>query len=124
MLLLLYLEIGLVEYLLHGQHYEANKVNYLNTKVFLRKYIATTEISFLNKSKKQGFGFPISYWLNNFGIDFIRQMFVDDNFICLEENRQYIEKLIFKKKFSANDVREIWSYFVINKWFLKNNIGY
>jgi len=101
----------------------SNKVNFLNTKLFLREYISSTEIKFLNKSKKQGFGFPIDYWLKNYGIDNIRQTFFENNFICLEENKKYLKKLVFKESFSPNDIREIWSYFVLNSWCSKNNIG-
>ena len=61
----------------------SNKVNFLNTKLFLREYISSTELKFLNKSKKQGFGFPIEYWLKNYGIDNIREMFFEDDFIFL-----------------------------------------
>tara|TARA_B100000242_G_C43052604_1_gene491882 strand:+ start:1511 stop:3331 length:1821 start_codon:yes stop_codon:yes gene_type:complete len=101
----------------------SNKVNFLNTKLFLREYISSTEIKFLNKSKKQGFGFPIEDWLKNYGLNKIRQMVFENDFICLEENKKYLEKLIFKESFSANDIREIWSYFVLNSWCSKNNIG-
>lgn len=102
----------------------SNNVSFLNTKIFLRKYIDSSNLKFLNKSRKQGFGFPISFWLKNFGIETIRQMFNENELIFLEKDYEYIKKLIFKEIFTPNDEREIWSYFVFSKWFKNNNISY
>ncbi len=102
----------------------SNSVSFFNTKIFLRKYINSTNLSFINKSKKQGFGFPISFWLNNFGIEIIRQMFQDNNLIYIESDETYLKNLIFKDSFTPNDERELWSYFVLSNWCIKNNIRY
>ncbi len=102
----------------------SNNVSFFNTKMFLRKYINSTNLSFINKSKKQGFGFPISFWLNNFGIEIIRQMFQDNNLIYIESDETYLKNLIFKDSFTPNDERELWSYFVLSNWCIKNNIRY
>lgn len=102
----------------------SNNVSFLNTKIFLRKYIDSSNLKFLNKSRKQGFGFPISFWLKNFGIEIIRQMFNENELIFLENDYEYIKKLIFKESFTPNDEREIWSYFVFSKWIKNNNISY
>ena len=99
----------------------SNNVSFFNTKMFLRKYINSTNLSFINKSKKQGFGFPISFWLNNFGIEIIRQMFQDNNLIYIESDETYLKNLIFKDSFTPNDERELWSYFVLSNWCIKNN---
>ena len=66
----------------------------------------------------------LSFWLKNFGIETIRQMFNENELIFLEKDYEYIKKLIFKESFTPNDEREIWSYFVFSKWFKNNNISY
>ena len=92
------------------------------TEIFLREILKDTNLEFLNKSSKQGFGFPLSSWINNQGIEKIRQLYVDENLIYPSYQEAYIRDLIFKKELNANSHRELWSYFVLSTWCLENNI--
>ncbi len=101
---------------------ESNEVNLKNTKLFLRKYLENTELSFLNSLKKQGFGFPLSKWMNEYGLEYINQMYVDNNLVFLEKDKMHLNSLLSKNKLTPNDERELWGYYVVSKWCMNNKI--
>lgn len=101
---------------------ESNEVNLKNTKLFLRKYLENTELSFLNSLKKQGFGFPLSKWMNAYGLEYINQMYVDNNLVFLEKDKMHLNTLLSKNNLTPNDERELWGYYVVSKWCMNNKI--
>ena len=101
---------------------ESNEVNLKNTKLFLRKYVENTELSFLNSLKKQGFGFPLSKWMNEYGLEYINQMYVDNNLVFLEKDKIHLNSLLSKNNLTPNDERELWGYYVVSKWCKNNKI--
>ena len=101
---------------------ESNEVNLKNTKLFLRKYLENTELSFLNSLKKQGFGFPLSKWMNEYGLEYINQMYVDNNLVFLEKDKMHLNSLLSKNNLTPNDERELWGYYVVSKWCMNNKI--
>ena len=102
----------------------SNEVNLKNTKLFLRKYIKNTELSFLNNLKKQGFGFPLSKWMNEYGLEYINQMFVDNELVFLEKDKIHLNSLLSKNNLTPNDERELWGYYVLSKWCKNNKINF
>lgn len=100
----------------------SNEVNLKNTKLFLRKYLENTELSFLNNLKKQGFGFPLSKWMNEYGLEYINQMYVDNNLVFLEKDKIHLNSLLSKNNLTPNDERELWGYYVVSKWCKNNKI--
>jgi len=100
----------------------SNEVNLKNTKLFLRKYLENTELSFLNSLKKQGFGFPLSKWMNEYGLEYINQMYVDNNLVFLEKDKMHLNSLLSKNNLTPNDERELWGYYVVSKWCMNNKI--
>ena len=102
----------------------SNEVNLKNTKLFLRKYIKNTELSFLNNLKKQGFGFPLSKWMNEYGLEYINQMFVDNELVFLEKDKMHLNSLLSKNNLTPNDERELWGYYVLSKWCKNNKINF
>tara|TARA_Y100000389_G_C17455680_1_gene517992 strand:+ start:717 stop:2546 length:1830 start_codon:yes stop_codon:yes gene_type:complete len=115
-----YLDDRIVQFALNNKN--SNQISMYKTKIFLREILKDTNLEFLNKSSKQGFGFPLSSWINNQGIEKIRQLYVDENLIYPSYQEAYIRDLIFKKELNANSHRELWSYFVLSTWCLDNNI--
>ena len=103
---------------------ESNEVNLKNTKLFLRKYVENTELSFLNSLKKQGFGFPLSKWMNEYGLEYINQMFVDNDLVFLEKDKMHLNSLLSKNNLTPNDERELWGYYVLSKWCKNNKINF
>ena len=103
---------------------KSNEVNLKNTKLFLRKYLENTELSFLNSLKKQGFGFPLSKWMNEYGIEYINQMYIDNNLIFLEKDKIHLNSLLSKNNLTPNDERELWGYYVLSKWCKNNKINF
>ena len=101
----------------------SNEVNLKNTKLFLRKYVENTELSFLNSLKKQGFGFPLSKWMNEYGLEYINQMFVDNDLVFLEKDKMHLNSLLSKNNLTPNDERELWGYYVLSKWCKNNKIN-
>jgi len=90
-----YLDDRIVEFALNNKN--SNQISMYKTKIFLREILKDTNLEFLNKSSKQGFGFPLSSWINNQGIEKIRQLYVDENLIYPSYQEAYIRDLIFKK---------------------------
>jgi len=115
-----YLDDRIVEFALNTKN--SNQISMLKTKIFLRDILKETNLEFLNKSRKQGFGFPLSSWIKNHGIEKIRQLYADENLIYPTNQEAYIKDLIFKKDLNPNILRELWSYFVLSTWCLDNNI--
>ena len=103
---------------------ESNKVGYFRTKKYLRNYIDSTELKFLNNLPKKGFGFPISLWLEMYGMDEIKQLLKEKQLFHLDKDNEHLNFILNKENLSPNDERELWSYYVITKWFLENNISY
>ena len=103
---------------------KSNEVNLKNTKLFLRKYLKNTELSFLNSLKKQGFGFPLSKWMNEYGIEYINQMYIDNNLVFLEKDKIHLNSLLSKNNLTPNDERELWGYYVLSKWCKNNKINF
>ena len=103
---------------------KSNEVNLKNTKLFLRKYLENTELSFLNSLKKQGFGFPLSKWMNEYGIEYINQMYIDNNLVFLEKDKIHLNSLLSKNNLTPNDERELWGYYVLSKWCKNNKINF
>lgn len=103
---------------------ESNKVGYFRTKKYLRNYIDSTELKFLNNLPKKGFGFPISLWLEMYGMDEIKQLLKEKQLFHLDKDNEHLNFILNKENLSPNDERELWSYYIITKWFLENNISY
>jgi asparagine synthase (glutamine-hydrolysing) len=103
---------------------ESNAVNLKDTKLFLRKYLENTELSFLNSLKKQGFGFPLSKWMNEYGLEYINQMYVDNNLVFLEKDKMHLNSLLSKNNLTPNDERELWGYYVLSEWCKNNKINF
>jgi len=102
----------------------SNAVNLKDTKLFLRKYLENTELSFLNSLKKQGFGFPLSKWMNEYGLEYINQMYVDNNLVFLEKDKMHLNSLLSKNNLTPNDERELWGYYVLSEWCKNNKINF
>lgn len=102
----------------------SNEVNLKNTKLFLRKYIKNTELSFLNNLNKQGFGFPLSKWMKEYGLEYINQMFVDNELVFLEKDEMHLKSILSKSNLTPNDERELWGYYVLSKWCKNNKINF
>ena len=97
--------------------------NLFKTKLFLREYIKETDIKFLNKYKKHGFGFPLNIWFETQGRKYLTNEFKNYNikslFYKIEIDLDFISK---KKYLNNNELRLAWCIFVILKWINKNEI--
>ncbi len=97
--------------------------NLFKTKLFLREYIKETDIKFLNKYKKHGFGFPLNIWFETQGRKYLTNEFKNFNiknlFYKIEIDLDFISK---KKYLNNNELRLAWCIFVILKWINKNEI--
>ena len=78
---------------------------------------------FLNKSKKQGFGFPLLLWFRDYGVDKIKQLYTDGNLIYTSNQEPHIKDIIFKNELNPNDLRELWSYYVLSMWCFDNKVN-
>tara|TARA_A100001011_G_C14282587_1_gene832229 strand:- start:426 stop:2249 length:1824 start_codon:yes stop_codon:yes gene_type:complete len=115
-----YLDYRILNYTKNNKN--TSSVGLFNTKLFLRKYLDKTELNFLNENRKQGFGFPVTTWMNNYGVEELKQMYSDNSLIYLSEDKKYIEKLLYKDNQSLSDYRELWTYYVTSKWMRQNNV--
>jgi len=102
---------------------KTNDVNLMKTKLYLRNFITGTEIEFLNKTKKHGFGFPLLDWLKNSGFDEIKNYYEEDKLIISEQDKENISTALKSKTLSPNLAREFWSYYVLTKWAEKNSLN-
>ncbi len=114
-----YLDERVVNFAYHELN--SNHVGYLNTKKYLRDFIDGTELNFINKMNKKGLGFPVLDWLTNYGLEEMRELFLDQKLIYLEEDHDHLSNLLFKSNLSSNTTRELWAYYVLSKWFLEIN---
>ena len=115
-----FLDERIIQFALSNKN--TNKVGVLNTKLYLRNYASKTILSYLNNHRKHGFGFPIVDWFKNSGLEEIKQMYHENNLVYLERDENHINFLISNKNLNFNDYRELWSYYVVSKWFNKNNV--
>lgn len=115
-----FLDERIIQFALSNKN--TNKVGVLNTKLYLRNYASKTILSYLNNHRKHGFGFPIVDWFKNSGLEEIKQMYYENNLVYLERDENHINFLISNKNLNFNDYRELWSYYVVSKWFNKNNV--
>ena len=76
---------------------KTNDVNLVNTKLYLRNFIKGTEIEFINKTKKHGFGFPLLEWLMSSGFDEIKTYYEEDKLIINDQDKENIS-LALKSK--------------------------
>ena len=102
---------------------KTNDVNLVNTKLYLRNFIKGTEIEFINKTKKHGFGFPLLEWLMSSGFDEIKTYYEEDKLIINDQDKENISLALKSKTLTPNVGRELWSYYVISKWAEKNNLN-
>jgi asparagine synthase (glutamine-hydrolysing) len=116
-----YLDDRIISFAFNNKY--SNRISASYTKTFLRDYLDNTEIKFINRSKKQGFGFPLSKWLNDYGIDRIRQLFIDGNLVYSANQESHIKEIIFKDNLNINDIRELWAYYVISIWCADNKVN-
>jgi len=116
-----YLDDRIISFALSNKN--SNQISFLNTKLFLRRYIDNTNLKFLNKSKKQGFGFPLLLWFRDYGVDKIRQLYTDGNLIYTSNQEPHIKDIIFKNELNPNDLRELWSYYVLSMWCFDNKVN-
>ena len=114
-----YLDERIVNFAYH--EFKSNHVGYLNTKKYLRDFIEGTELNFINKMNKKGLGFPVFDWLTNYGLEEMKELFIDQKLIYLEEDHDHLFNLLFKSNLSSNTSRELWAYYVLTKWFLEIN---
>ncbi len=116
-----YLDDRIISFALSNKN--SNQISFLNTKLFLRRYIDNTNLKFLNKSKKQGFGFPLLLWFRDYGVDKIKQLYTDGNLIYTSNQEPHIKDIIFKNELNPNDLRELWSYYVLSMWCFDNKVN-
>ena len=114
-----FLDERIVKFALSNKN--TNKIKF-NTKQFLKNHLKNTNLSYLNNYKKHGFGFPVAWWLKNYGLEEIRQMYKDNSLIYLDKDKQHVNNLVNKKNININEYRELWSYYIVSKWFKNNNI--
>jgi asparagine synthase (glutamine-hydrolysing) len=114
-----FLDDRLVQYSVENS---TNKVGFLKTKLFLRNYIKGTDIEFLNKTKKHGFGFPLVDWLNNTGLTQIKNYYNEGHLLVDEHNNKHVGDLLNSNKVTPNISRELWGYYILTKWAEVNSL--
>ena len=62
--------------------------------------------------------------MNEYGLEYINQMYVDNNLVFLEKDKMHLNSLLSKNNLTPNDERELWGYYVLSEWCKNNKINF
>ena len=84
------------------------------TKLFLRKYLQSTELEFLTKKPKHGFSFPIKDWYEIQGKKYFKSKEINQiQFMNYLQQKEDLSFLGSKQNLNNYQLRTAWSIFVI-----------
>ena len=113
-----YLDDRIVQYAL-GRNNKEN-LSLFKNKTILREIVSKTNIDYINKEKKHGFQFPLIEWYEGMGHSKIKSLYKSDNYILFEN---LLPKELYKvERLDSNNLRWLWSIFIIDEWIKRNNL--